>query len=403
MLSIKSKNIISARLKRRRLFDIALHTSSFISILILGSFLLLIGANLVHGIYNSLYFSELLIKVDEKNLENDLNNKNYIKIINDGLKIIHNNHCHKVDSNLLFNYSAVVNLRNNPNQIMQNKNLWIPTGVKVDSYFKKQSTLLNDKNIINCIDNLKKNNLIRNNFNLNPLKNPDSRIANIAGITSSLCGSLITILIAMIPSVIIGVLTGIFLEKFMPKGKIATFVSILINNLASTPSIIYAVFGLSVYINIFNLPRSAPITGGLTLATMALPIIIIHTRQALNYIPKAITNAALSLGASKIQTVFHHVVPCAIPYIANGVILAMARILGESAPLLLIGMSAFISDIPHSIYSPATVIPLQIYIWNNNPDYYFHNLASIAIAALFIIILLLNMVANHIKKIFKTK
>lgn len=246
----------------------------------------------------------------------------------------------------------------------------------------------------NIVNRLK----IKEQFNYNFLIGKESRESELAGMSTSIIGSIYTILICIIIAFPIAVCTAIYLEEFAPKNIITSLIEININNLAAVPSIVFGLLGLAVLINSIGLPRSSSITAGITLAMMILPLIIITTRQAFRTIPINIKHAALALGATKMQVILHHTLPLALPGIMTGVILSTARAIGETAPLILIGMVAFIVDIPHTIFDPATVIPVQIFLWASSPERGFQAKTAAAILILLAILVIINMVAVYIRK-----
>ena len=201
----------------------------------------------------------------------------------------------------------------------------------------------------------------------------------------------------------LGVLTATYLEEFAPKNKLTDFIEVNINNLAAVPSIVFGLLGLAVFLNFFGLPRSAPLVGGMVLALMTLPTIIIASRAALKAVPPSIREAALGVGASKLQVVTHHVVPLAMPGILTGTIIGMAQALGETAPLLMIGMVAFIVDVPGGITDPATVLPVQVYLWADSPERAFVAKTSAAIMVLLGFLILMNAIAVVLRKRFERR
>jgi len=201
----------------------------------------------------------------------------------------------------------------------------------------------------------------------------------------------------------IGVAAAIYLEEFAPKNKTTDFIEVNINNLAAVPSIVFGLLGLAVFLNWFNMPRSAPLVGGMVLALMTLPTIIIASRAALKAVPPSIREAALGIGASKLQTVFHHVLPLAMPGILTGSIIGMAQALGETAPLLMIGMVAFIVDIPGGFTDPATVLPVQIFMWADFPEPAFQQKTAAAIMVLLIFLVAMNALAIFLRKRFERR
>ena len=201
----------------------------------------------------------------------------------------------------------------------------------------------------------------------------------------------------------LGVATAIYLEEFAPKNRWTDLIEVNINNLAAVPSIVFGLLGLALFINFFGLPRSAPVVGGLVLTLMTLPIVIIAARASLMSVPPSIREAALGVGASKMQTIFHHVMPLALPGMLTGTIIGMARALGESAPLLMIGMVAFIVDVPESPLDPATALPVQIYLWADSPERAFVERTSAAILVLLAFLLVMNATAILLRKRFERR
>ncbi|MGD8745557.1 MAG: PstA family ABC transporter permease, partial [Gammaproteobacteria bacterium] len=200
-----------------------------------------------------------------------------------------------------------------------------------------------------------------------------------------------------------GVGAAVYLEEFAPKNRITDIIEININNLAAVPSIVFGLLGLAVFLQFFGLPRSAPLVGGLVLTLMTLPTIIISSRAALKSVPPSIREAALGMGASKIQTTFHHVVPLAMPGMLTGTIIGMAQALGESAPLLMIGMVAFIVDVPQGFFDPATVLPVQIFLWADAPERAFVERTSAAIMVLLGFLILMNLFAIYLRRKFERR
>ncbi|MFZ2102983.1 MAG: phosphate ABC transporter permease PstA [Oricola sp.] len=253
------------------------------------------------------------------------------------------------------------------------------------------------------IDHLKANGRIESTLNSIFLMTGASREPELAGIWGAVIGSALTMIVTMLLSFPIGVASAIYLEEFAPKNRITQFIEVNINNLAAVPSIVFGLLGLAVFINWLGMPRSAPLVGGLVLALMTLPTIIIAGRAALRAVPPSIREAALGVGASKIQTVFHHVLPLAMPGISTGTIIGMAQALGETAPLLMIGMVAFIVDIPGGFTDPATVLPVQIYMWADFPEPAFQQKTSAAILILLAFLIVMNAVAVFLRRRFERR
>ena len=231
----------------------------------------------------------------------------------------------------------------------------------------------------------------------------DSREPEMAGLSGAFVGSLLTILVTLAVSFPIGVMAAIYLEELAPKNRITGIIEVNINNLAAVPSIVFGLLGLAVFISFFQMPRSAPLVGGLVLSLMTLPTIIIATRASLASIPPSIREAALGVGASRLQVIFHHVLPLAMPGILTGTIIGLAQAAGETAPLLMIGMMAFIVDTPTDINSKATVLPAQIYMWANNPERAFLPKTSAAIVVLLLFLLSVNATAIYFRKKFEKR
>ena len=239
---------------------------------------------------------------------------------------------------------------------------------------------------------------VERKFNSVFFTNADSREPELAGIRGAIMGSLLTLLVTLVLSFPIAVATAIYLEEFAPKNKITDFIEVNINNLAAVPSVIFGLLGLAVFINFFGMPRSVPLVGGFVLTLMTLPTIIISSRAAIKAVPPSIRDAALGMGASKVQTVLHHVLPLAMPGMLTGTIIGMAQALGETAPLLMIGMVAFIVDTPSSITDAATVLPVQIFLWSDSPERAFVEKTSAAIMVLLAFLIFMNSLAVWLRK-----
>ena len=225
-----------------------------------------------------------------------------------------------------------------------------------------------------------------------------SRNPEMAGIKGAFFGSILTLSICLILAFPLGVGTAIYLEEFAPKNRLTEFIEVNINNLAAVPSVVFGILGLAVFIGIFGLPRSIPVTGGVVLALMTMPTIIISSRAAIRAVPPSIKDAAYGVGASKVQTVFHHTLPLAMPGMLTGTIIGMAQALGETAPLLMIGMVAFVVDIPGGFTDPATVLPVQIFMWADFAERMFVQKTSAAIIILLFFLLVMNAAAIIIRK-----
>jgi phosphate transport system permease protein len=235
------------------------------------------------------------------------------------------------------------------------------------------------------------------------LSNSDSTDPNEAGIWGAFKGSLLTMAVTLALSFPLGVLAAIYLEEFAPRQKWVDWVEVSINNLAAVPSIIFGLLGLAIFIQVAGMPRSSSLVGGLTLALMTMPVIVISGRNAIKSVPPSIRDAALAVGASQVQTVFHHVLPLALPGILTGTIIGMARALGETAPLLLIGMRMFAASPPQGVTDAATVLPMQIFLWSDEIDQGFIQNTSAAIIVLLIFLLAMNGLAIYLRNKFETR
>ncbi len=231
----------------------------------------------------------------------------------------------------------------------------------------------------------------------------DSTDPATAGVWGALKGSFLTIVVTMALAFPVGVLSAIYLEEFAARNRWTDMIEVSINNLAAVPSIIFGLLGLAVFLNFMHLPRSAPLVGGLTLALMTMPVIVIAGRNAIQAVPPSIRKAALGVGASKMQVVFHHVLPLALPGILTGTIIGMARALGETAPLLMIGMRAFIAVPPSGITDPSSVLPVQIFLWSDEVDRAFVEKTSAAIIVLLVFMLMMNGLAIYLRNRFEQR
>ncbi|SET53167.1 phosphate ABC transporter membrane protein 2, PhoT family [Nitrosomonas marina] len=314
----------------------------------------------------------------------------------------------------LVSIGATYQLRNmvmqDPALIGQTTPVWVPANDDVDMLIKghmkreapEAERRLRDQQIV-WLDQLIAQEQLSLKLNTAFFTNGDSREPELAGIRGALMGSILTLMVTLLLSFPIGVATAVYLEEFAPKNKWTDFIEVNINNLAAVPSIVYGLLGLAVFINFIGFPRSAPLVGGLVLTLMTLPTIIIASRAALKSVPPSIREAALGIGASKMQTVFFHVLPLAFPGMLTGTIIGMAQALGETAPLLMIGMVAFIVDIPSGIFDPATVLPVQIFLWADSPERAFVERTSAAIMVLLGFLIIMNAIAVMLRKKFERR
>jgi phosphate transport system permease protein len=312
----------------------------------------------------------------------------------------------------LFSTNAEFTLKDNliaePAQLNEKVNVWVRLDDDVDSYLKAdfplgEPGLRITKKQAQWIEKLHTEERIESRFNISFFTASDSREPELAGIRGALTGTLLTMLVTLLLSFPLGVAGALYLEEFAPKNRWTDLIEININNLAAVPSIVFGLLGLAVIINLFELPRSAPLVGGIVLTLMTLPTIIIASRAAIKAVPPSMREAALGLGASKMQVTFSHVLPQAMPGIITGGIIGIAQALGETAPLLMIGMVAFIVDIPTSVVDSATVLPVQIYLWADSPERAFLAKTSAAILVLLALLLVINVTATVLRSKFEKK
>ena len=283
--------------------------------------------------------------------------------------------------------------------------VWVPASATLDRLAKGKVDLTLAESLRPVSDAqvawwraLEDDGAVRQRFNTALFVNGDSREPELAGIRGALVGSFYMLLVTLMIAFPLGVATAVYLEEFAPKNRWADLVEVNINNLAAVPSIVFGLLGLAIFIDWLAMPRSAPLVGGLVLSLLTLPIIIISARAAIKAVPPSIREAAAAVGASRIQVVAHHVLPLALPGILTGTILGMSRALGETAPLLMIGMVAFIVDVPQSFGDPATALPVQIYLWAESPERAFAEKTAAAILVLLAFLLIMNLAAVIVRK-----
>ena len=312
-----------------------------------------------------------------------------------------------VSSSAEYQIRSIVN--NDLSIIGSKQNIWVLADDDVDMLIKgninrnlpENERRIDDQELM-WIEYLESENLIKKVFNKTLFTSGDSSESEQSGILVALLGSFYALLITLVLSFPIGIATAVYLEEFAPKdNKFVDFIEVNINNLAAVPSIIFGLLGLAIFLNFFEMPRSAPLVGGMVLSLMTLPRIIIPARAGLKSVPPSIREGALGLGASNVQAVFHHVLPIATPGMLTGTIIGMAQALGESAPLLVIGMVAFIVDIPQGFTDPATALPVQIYLWADTPERGFVERTAAVIMVLLIFLVLMNSLAIYLRKKFE--
>jgi len=297
-----------------------------------------------------------------------------------------------------------------PELIGTTKRMWLVADDEIDMLVKgfiKRDSPESDRRVSNrsiaWVEDLEASDAVRKAFSWTFLTAGDSREPEQAGIGGAVMGSLFTLLVTLTLSFPIGVAAAIYLEEFAPRNQFTDLIEVNINNLAAVPSIVFGLLGLAVFLNFFGMPRSAPLVCDLLLTLMTLPTIIIASRAALKSVPPSIREAALGVGASRVQAVFHHVLPQAMPGMMTGTIIGMAQALGESAPLLMIGMVAFIVEIPGGPLDPATVLPVQIYLWADSPERAFLERSSAAIMVLLGFLVAMNALAVVLRKRFEKR
>ena len=407
-----------AKEKRFKLFGIA----SIITALILLSILFISIISQGYTAFQetriqlNIQFSQNILDPEQTQEWKIIKKKNFNKLIKNSLSEIYPDVSGRSDKKKLYKLissSAEYQLRefikNDINSIGTSKKIWVLANDDVDMLFKghiDRNLPENDRRIDNqellWIETLESRNLIEKFFNKTLFTSGDSSQSEQSGILGALIGSLFALTITLILSFPIGIATAIYLEEFAPKNnKFVDFIEVNINNLAAVPSIIFGLLGLAIFLNFFGMPRSAPLVGGMVLSLMTLPTIIISSRAALKSVPPSIKEGALGLGASHTQAVFHHVLPVALPGMLTGTIIGMAQALGESAPLLIIGMVAFIVDIPQTMTDPATALPIQIYLWADTPERGFVERTSAAIIVLLVFLILMNSLAVYLRKKFE--
>ena len=363
------------------------------------------------------YFDSEIIDPENKRNNEDIQFADFGTIISESLKRKFPHISDKSDVRELASFISTSEADNLAEFIVKNKNyigeskiMWLLASSTIDVIVKnpemekliEEDRLISDKQL-DWLNQIKSNNELKRELNKNFFTKADSTEPEQAGIWGSLVGSFLTLIITLILSFPVAVAAGVFLEELAPKNKFTEFLEVNINNLAAVPSIIFGLLGLAIFLNIMHLPRSAPIVGGMVLALMTLPTIIIATRSSLKSVPPSIREAAIGLGATKFQSVIDHVLPLAIPGIMTGTIIGMSRALGESAPLLMIGMVAFIVDAPSSFLDSSTALPVQIYLWKSTAARGFVELTAAGVIVLLAFLILMNGLAVFLRQKFEKK
>jgi phosphate transport system permease protein len=287
----------------------------------------------------------------------------------------------------------------NPSLLAGETTFWLPVRKEMATAFRGDGKV----DLQPLAQRLQKAGLLERRLDLGFLTRADATDSQMVGIWGALKGSILTMLVTLALAFPIGVLAALYLEEYAPKNRWTDLIEVSINNLAAVPSIIFGLLGLAVFLAIFPNYRSAPLIGGMTLALMTMPVIVISGRNAIKAVPPSIRDGALAIGASPVQVVFHHVLPLAMPGILTGTIIGMARALGETAPLLMIGMRAFVASPPDGFTSPATVLPVQIFLWSDEIDRGFVERTSAAIIVLLLFLLVMNGLAIYLRNRFERK
>ncbi len=423
-METQKKSLLSAnhdkRLRGRYVSEIRFKWLGIVAISIALTFLAFLFISIVGNGYSALRqtFVQLEVNLDKDYFSDpDLSRADYGGIIKGSLRKMFPDASSRKDRKMLYDlvssgaaFKLMDMVKEDPKLISTRFKVWVPANDDVDMLMKgaidinEPESNRRIKDIqYEWIKTLERGGLIQMRFNTTFFTAGDSREPELAGIWGATKGSFYTLLITLLLAFPIGVAAAIYLEEFAPDTAFTAFIEVNINNLAAVPSIIFGLLGLAIFINFWGVPRSTPVVGGLVLTLMTLPTIIIAARASIKSVPPSIREAALGVGASKIQTVFHHVLPLALPGMLTGTIIGMARALGETAPLLMIGMVAFIVDIPQGLTDPATALPVQVYLWADSPERAFVERNSAAIIVLLGFLMTMNAAAVYMRNKFEIK
>ncbi len=421
--SRKTRELVEAGLRRRRRKEATFRTMGMLATTVGVVFLLVFFASLFQQGTSAFRqtFIELEVYLDEDVLapggELDLAYADFDGIVRDSLRSQFPNVSDRRERRELYRLVSIEAgflvrdlISADPELLGTTQSLWVPASATVDMLIKGNIDATLEESLrpisdrqVEWVRTIEANGQLERRFNAALFSNGDSREPELAGIKGALMGSFYMLLVTLFLAFPIGVAAAIYLEEFAPKNRWSDLIEVNINNLAAVPSIVFGLLGLAVFINWMALPRSAPLVGGLVLSLLTLPVIIIASRAAIKAVPPSIKEAALGLGASRMQVVFHHIMPLALPGMLTGTIIGMSRALGESAPLLMIGMVAFIVDVPGGFTDPATALPVQIYLWADSPERAFAERTSAAIIVLLGFLLLMNLAAVIIRKRMERK
>ena len=411
---------VGLNLHKRSSAEIRFQSLGIISILVSLGFLAWLLITIFAGSLGAAKHVEINIPVNlsaDKVDPNNIRDASFGSIIKSGLRSRFPDVKNRKDKKKLYNLissESTFELRDiilkDPGILGGEQNIWVSASDDLSLFFRGKMNVevpedqrqISDKEI-NWIEKLNKEGQIRSKVNWGFFKNGDSREPEIAGILAALVGSALSLSVCFVLSFPLGVAAATYLEQFAPRSRISDIIEVNINNLAAVPSIVFGLLGLSIFLGYFDLPRSSPLVGGMVLSLMTLPTIIIASRASLQSVPPSIKEAALALGATPVQAVFHHVFPVALPGMLTGAIVGMARALGDTAPLLMIGMVAFIVDVPNSILEPATALPVQVFLWADSPERAFSEKTSAAIIVLLIFLIIMNLVAVLMRRRFEQR
>ncbi len=410
---------LSKNIKRRYLKDKILKYTGIFSISFSVFFLIVLLTSITIGGKKAFYTNAINIEIDfSKENFFDPYSEEYLSVEDADYGVFIENTLNKMASNYFgydfeltdeiisyfSNYEVARYAKEQGESIYNTKHSFkLVLKSNIDMYYKYNNEENLNPETIEFLNHLKQEGYVKTKFNKTFFTNADSRSPEMAGFAGGLVGTILMIGIVILFSFVTGVSAAIYLEEFAPKNKFFNFVELTINNLASIPSIVFGLLGLMVFILVFKMPIASPLVGGLVLSLMSLPPIIISSRLAISSIPKSIRDGVYGLGASKFQVVFHHVVPYSMPGILTGLIIAVSRAIGETAPLLMIGMVAFMAEIPQGITSPSAAIPVQILLWTDIPDIGFQEKASALIIMLLAVLFVINAVSVYLRNKFEKK
>jgi len=417
---------VRASLKRRYRAERRFRLYGLVSVLLGMAFLVLLLTSIVGNGYSAFRQSYVQIEVtldparvdpQGDRSEASLRSGNYLAVVRDALSSQFPEVSGRREKRSLYGLvsnGAMFQVQDmvlaDPSLVGRTVQLWVPADDDADMFMKghisrdvpESDRRLSDQQIA-WLDALVEAGRLELRLNRALFTNGDSRDPELAGIWGAVKGSFYMLMVTLMLSFPIGVAAAVYLEEFARKNRWTDFIEVNINNLAAVPSIVFGLLGLAVFLNFFGMPRSAPMVGGLVLTLMTLPTIIIAARAALQAVPPSIREAALGMGASRMQTTFHHVVPLAMPGMLTGAIIGMSRALGETAPLLMIGMVAFIVDVPQGFFDPSTALPVQVYLWADSPERAFVERTSAAIIVLLGFLLVMNLLAVVLRTRFERR